>query len=86
MYIHIYWAGEMAECARLGTILSAAQRHAFKFSLRPKFENLLQLLLQLIFGAYKSADIVLRVCLLSCVCLTRLTLLTFVYCSFDMIQ
>jgi len=54
------WAGEMAECARqtasLGTILSAAQRSAFKFSLRPEFENRCQLF----FGAYKSAAIVFR--------------------------
>jgi len=38
----------------------------------PEFENLLQLF----FGAYKSAAIVFRV----------VTLLTFVYCAFDMIQ
>jgi len=36
------------ERASLGTILSAAHRRAFKFSLRPEFENLLQLLLALI--------------------------------------
>jgi len=50
--------------ASLGTILSAAQRRAFKFSLRREFENLFQLF----FGAYKLAAIVL--CLSSCVCLT----------------
>jgi len=79
------WAGEMAERAKtvsLGTIHSAAQRRAFKFSLRPEFEILIN-----IFGAYKSAAIVFRVqCLSMCVCLTRLTLLTFVYCAFGMIQ
>jgi len=35
----------------------AAQRREFKFSLRPEFENLLQLF----FGAYKLAVIVFRV-------------------------
>jgi len=35
----------------------AAQRRSFKFSLRPEFENLLQLF----FGAYKSAATVFRV-------------------------
>jgi len=43
--------------ASLGTIVRAAQRRAFKFSIRPEFENLLQLF----FGAYKSAAIVFRV-------------------------
>jgi len=49
----------MAECARasLETILSVAQRRAFKFTLRPEFEHLLQLF----FCAYKSAAIVFRV-------------------------
>jgi len=51
---------------------------AIKFSLRPEFENLLQLF----FGAYKSAAIVFRVVFI----IVRLTLLTFVYCAFDMIQ
>jgi len=43
--------------ASLGTILSAAQRRAFKFLLRPEFEDLLRLF----FGAYKSAASVFRV-------------------------
>jgi len=50
----------MAECARqlvLEPYLVLLKRRAFKFSLRPEFENLLQLL----FGAYKSAAIVFRV-------------------------
>jgi len=42
--------------ASLGAILSTAQQRAFKFSLCPEFENLLQLF----FGGHKSAAIVLR--------------------------
>jgi len=69
--------------ASLGTIPSAAQRRAFKFSLRPEFENLLQLF----FSAYKSAAIVFRVVFIIVrMFLTRLLLLTSVYCAFDMIQ
>jgi len=43
--------------ASLRTIIIAAKRRAIKFSLRPEFEYLLQLF----FGAYKSAAIVFRV-------------------------
>jgi len=61
---------------------SAAQRRALRSSLRLEFE-----IFSNIFGAYKSAAIVLSVeCLSLRVCLTRLTLLTFFYCAFDMIQ
>jgi len=66
--------GRVRYTVSLGTIHSAAQRRAFKFSLRLEFE-----IFNKIFGAYKSPTIVFRVqCLSSCVFLTCLTLLTFV--------
>jgi len=48
-------AGEIAECARQ-LVLEPYLVQLNKFSLRPEFENLLQLF----FGAYKSAAIVFR--------------------------
>jgi len=59
------------------------ERSIKKERLRREFENLLQLF----FGAYiNQLPSCFGLCLSSCVCLTGLTLLTFVYCAFDMIQ
>jgi len=81
-------AGEMAECARqllycnhtLHLVLLSDVRSSSHYdrSLEIFFNSFLALINQL------PSCFVL--CFSSCVCLTRLTLLTFVYCAFDMIQ
>jgi len=77
-------AGEMAECARqlvlepyLVLLNDVRTSSHYVWSLQIFFNSFSALVNQL------PSCFVL--CLSSCVCLTRLTLLTFVYCGFDMI-
>jgi len=77
-------AGEMAECARQLVlepyiVLLNDVRSSSHYVRSLKIFNSFSALINQLPSCFV-------LCLSSCVCLTRLTVLTFVYCAFDMIQ
>jgi len=78
-----FWAGEMAECARQ---LVLEPYLVLLNDVRSSSHYVRSLKIVNSFSAHiNQLPSCIVLCLSSCVCLTRLTLLTFVYCMFDMI-
>jgi len=79
----MYWAVEMAECARR-LVLKQYLVLLSEVSSSSHYVRSLKIFFNSFSAHINQLPLCFVLCL--CVCLTRLTLLTFVYCAFDMIQ